>query len=427
MKHKQAWGFSALSRSETKTLTHSYHVYPARFIPQLAHALIEEFTDVGDSVWDPFCGSGTLNTEAFRMKRPNLGTDINPVAVLISKAKTALINPKRLAKNAEDILESINEEKRSESFYVSKRSLNGNLDILKEWYSQKNLIELAQILWAIESSGLEPKIKRFFLCVFSSVLKRSSMMLTASVKSQYDPNKEPAPAKDYFRLQLKSMLRANKDFYEENQFNRTRVRIVNHNAASPLATSFRIGKERFDSIITSPPYVVSYDYSDIFRLSTYFLFFQKDYLEFRKAFIGTRLRKKQRIRHELPDAVEALTEKIDDRGIQLGLYQYYVDMSRFFYRTLGHIKRDGRLVMVVGDTSLRGVHIRNASLLSEIGESAGWKLREGYKRSIPVKILPTTRNKETGKFAARTGDFSERYKSEYVLVFHRKDNAKTQR
>jgi len=252
-------------------------------------------------------------------------------------------------------------------------------------------------------------------------------MLTASVKSQYDPNKTPASPRDYFKHQLKSMVEANKEFYEENQSNSTLVRIANHNASSPLAASFRFNDNRFDSIITSPPYVVSYDYSDIFRLSTYFLFFQKDYLGFRRSFIGTCLRKQQRLTLQLPDAVSEMTGKINDYRIRRGLCQYYVDMSRFFWRSLAQIKKNGHLVMVVGDTSLRGVRIRNASLLSEIGESVGWQLKEGYRRSIPVKILPTTRNKETGKFAARKGDFSERYKLEYILVFHRRANAKAQR
>ncbi len=319
----------------------------------------------------------------------------------------------------------MNEKKRKQAFYISNGTLNGNLDILKEWYSTRNLNELAHILWCIESSQLDAKVRQFFLCALSAVLKRSSMMLTASVKSQYDPDKEPAAASDYFSLQLRSMLEANREFYEENQNNSTPTRIAKHNAASPFPPSS--GKERFSCILTSPPYVVSYDYSDIFRLSTYFLFYQKEYLDFRRKFIGTRLAKKQRVTQKLPDAVESLRGRIDDVGIQHGLEQYYVDMSRFFRRSLGRIKKNGRLVMVVGDTSLRGVHIRNASLLSEVGESAGWKLDKGFKRNIPVKILPTTCDRVTGKFVARRGDYSERYKNEYILVFKQDQNGKNNR
>jgi DNA modification methylase len=69
---KDDWSFSDIPRSETRELTHSYHLYPAKFIPQLARAFINEYTDEGGFIWDSFCGSGTLNLEALRTNRNSL-------------------------------------------------------------------------------------------------------------------------------------------------------------------------------------------------------------------------------------------------------------------------------------------------------------------------------------------------------------------
>ncbi|MDF2770112.1 MAG: methylase protein, partial [Nitrososphaeraceae archaeon] len=91
-----SWSFREIDRSETSYLTHNYHRYPAKFIPQLAARLIKENSQVEELVCDPFMGSGTTLVESIVNGRRTYGTDINPVAVLITKAKTTPINPQYL-------------------------------------------------------------------------------------------------------------------------------------------------------------------------------------------------------------------------------------------------------------------------------------------------------------------------------------------
>lgn len=45
-------------------LTHYLFRYPAKFHPPVAKALIDTFTRPGETILDPFCGSGTLALEA---------------------------------------------------------------------------------------------------------------------------------------------------------------------------------------------------------------------------------------------------------------------------------------------------------------------------------------------------------------------------
>src|SRR5205807_6618242 len=65
------------------------HPYPAKYIPQIPNALIQEFSTVGSTVGDVFCGSGTTLVEALLLKRNAVGLDANPLACLISTAKTS--------------------------------------------------------------------------------------------------------------------------------------------------------------------------------------------------------------------------------------------------------------------------------------------------------------------------------------------------
>ena len=81
-----SWSFAELDRAQTSYLTHDYHRYPAKFIPQLACRLIEENSQPGNIIYDPFTGSGTTLVEAIINGRSAYGADINPIAVLISRS-----------------------------------------------------------------------------------------------------------------------------------------------------------------------------------------------------------------------------------------------------------------------------------------------------------------------------------------------------
>lgn len=75
---------------------HEFYRYPARFTPAFARAAIEAFTGPGDFVLDPFVGGGTTLVEARLSGRPALGSDLNPLAVFVSKTKTKAYTGKDL-------------------------------------------------------------------------------------------------------------------------------------------------------------------------------------------------------------------------------------------------------------------------------------------------------------------------------------------
>lgn len=52
--------------------------HPARFIPYVPEKFIKLFTHRGETVLDPFCGSGTANVVALQLGRSSIGIDINP-------------------------------------------------------------------------------------------------------------------------------------------------------------------------------------------------------------------------------------------------------------------------------------------------------------------------------------------------------------
>jgi len=80
-----------LGHEVAETLTHGFHSYPARLHPATARVLAEllaERSPRNAVLVDPFCGSGTTLVEARAAGLRAVGTDLNPLAVLVARAKT---------------------------------------------------------------------------------------------------------------------------------------------------------------------------------------------------------------------------------------------------------------------------------------------------------------------------------------------------
>jgi site-specific DNA-methyltransferase (adenine-specific) len=60
----------------------------AMFPPSIPRYFINQYTEKGDTVLDPFSGRGTTVLEACVAGRIGIGNDLNPVAFVLTKAKS---------------------------------------------------------------------------------------------------------------------------------------------------------------------------------------------------------------------------------------------------------------------------------------------------------------------------------------------------
>lgn len=68
---------------------HSMCSYQGSFPPRLPHYFIQRFTRPGQVVLDPFCGRGTTVLQARVEGRPAIGSDLNPLAYVLTRSKSA--------------------------------------------------------------------------------------------------------------------------------------------------------------------------------------------------------------------------------------------------------------------------------------------------------------------------------------------------
>jgi SAM-dependent methyltransferase len=73
----------------------------------MARALIDEFSLPGETIFDPFCGSGTVLLEGWLKGRNVVGADLNPYGVAVTKAK---LNPPAHVNHTHRILTEVSRE-----------------------------------------------------------------------------------------------------------------------------------------------------------------------------------------------------------------------------------------------------------------------------------------------------------------------------
>ena len=156
-----SWSFGWCTARQTGYITHCYHRYPAKFIPQLAARLIEEYSEPDDVVLDPFMGSGTALVEALVAGRRAWGIDINPAAVIASRAKTTPISPIKLRAallEFEDRISWLQDEHLGRTFFpLPEPLLPGDQERLDWWFPKGQQPRLGIVLATIEAVALALK------------------------------------------------------------------------------------------------------------------------------------------------------------------------------------------------------------------------------------------------------------------------------
>lgn len=411
------WSFVEYKPSDTSKWTHGYHRYPAKFIPQLVEKLFDEYIHNRAHINDPFCGCGTTVVTAISRGFKASGTDINRIACLITKVKSTPIEPNYLDRKIGEFLARINVTQ-MDLFHIDIEPLipERHIERINYWFTQESKVELGRILRVIYEEE-DDKVRDFLLVAFSHILKSCSIWLQGSTKPTRDLKKEPAKPYEALRRHLKRMQRGNRIFYDIVP-GKTREKIKQYlDVKCADARHQQTEDDSVDLIVSSSPYVTSYEYADLHQLSTIWLDLAEDLTEYKKNFIGTSYKtyEDRRVRSRIAlSIVDKMLEESEKVAKEIGAF--FIDMEEVFDESFRIIKQGGRCCYVIGNTRLKGVDILNAEVFAESLQYSGFKLDRIIKREIPSKILPQKRDEKTGRFASNDSADSEVYPFEYIVI-----------
>lgn len=83
----------------------SMHKYWGKKPYNIISEIIKSYTQTGDTVMDPFMGSGVTITQALTLKRNAIGVDLNPISVLLARVSVERCDSDLLLKVGEDLIE----------------------------------------------------------------------------------------------------------------------------------------------------------------------------------------------------------------------------------------------------------------------------------------------------------------------------------
>ena len=267
---KEDWDFKT---ANTQHHTHGMHTYPARMVPQIANRLIKTYSQEGDVVYDPMCGSGTVLVEATLLNRRAIGTDLNPLAILLSKVKTTPIEQNYLKSSVAVFLQKIillfNRLETSKRYVPAKPDFQ-NIDF---WFKPQVVHDLSIIREAINEIDDE-NIRDFLRVPFSLTVRKSSNTRPGEFKLyRYSPTllekhnpSVPRILKSAVKIALNCLLE-----YDEATKLKSYCKICK---ADARYTDALIPSGSIDLIVTSPPYGDSHttvDYGQFSRLSLQWL------------------------------------------------------------------------------------------------------------------------------------------------------------
>lgn len=396
------WNFP----QERELKIHQIHAYPAKFPAFVTTKAIDYAKSTNTTVKtiaDIFCGCGTTALEAKRNNINYWGCDINPVATLIAKTKSRSYQLKRVEHYYKLITSSIKRRNIPDDYD------NAN-ERLKYWYSKKRYNELALLKKIIKDNiPGNSDYRLFFLCAFSNILKPASFWLTKSIKPQYDPKKKTINSFLLFKLQYDKMIVALKELPHLGNANNEII------TCNFLDQTFNFSKA--DLIVTSPPYVTSYEYADLHQLSSLWLDFTNDYKVLRKGSIGSMYHLNgEEERLELNNTAKKIVEelKVKQKEIVRSVEKYFFDMQKTAEKTHRLLNKNGLALFVIGNTEYKNVKIDNARHLAESLQNANYSSVYVVKRKISNKMLTPYRD-EQGRFTSNSKG-RKIYNEEYILV-----------
>ncbi len=250
---REYWSFNGKAVREH---VHAYFQYPAMMVPQMQGELIRAVLKTVPSirnVFDPFVGSGTVMTEAMLQGLDFTGQDINPLAVLISRAKAGPFYVRAVVDQTEELLHAIKNDRNVQ--------LEAEFAGRDKWFRRDVAIELSRIRRAIRRQRTSCS-RRFLWVALAETVRLTSNSRTSTFKLHVRPAEEIAsrntsPVQVFEEVVSKNIesLRSHHGVLKQRELlNRGNYRGSVKIHLGNSANWCPYGNDGYDLLVTSPPY-----------------------------------------------------------------------------------------------------------------------------------------------------------------------------
>lgn len=434
------WDFK---NEDTKELTHGIHTYPAVMVYPISRNIIniiKKYQQVG-VLMDPFMGSGTVLVEGILAGMDKVyGTDLNPLARLISRVKTKhlhYLDVQSAIKNLEDkinekyntyevLLDNVDSFLEENNIDITEKATNKEgwganaPKILENYIKQHNLkLEVPSFknigFWFVPNAIIElqiikeciievesKSIQDFVLVAFSEVTRlvsnrRNSEFKMYRMKAEKVKVFKPKVKQEFFKV-LEKNIGKMKEFYDrcDQMDSETDICILDNDTRELKD----VPNNCVDLVVTSPPYGDSRTtvaYGEFSRVSLQWLNFGEisdvEITGIDKSLMGgTKFKKGFEYDLHSKTLKESL-EKIlaDEKNAERAgdVYSFYRDLQEGIHSITQKCKINSYQFWVVGNRTVKGENLKTSDIIIEMGKECGLEHVYTIGRNIPNKVMPS--------------------------------------
>ncbi len=414
--------YTAYTKTEQKELSfygeqllrgrHRVHPYPAMLHPLLVDFLIDTYAEKEDVIFDPFCGSGVTLLQSGINGHESIGFDINPLALLIARAKTQIYQEEKLLREFEDLKKTV---------YQNASPLfndNDKIDVPKiknrdYWYSKSVIDDLGRIRFVLKNNPY--KYKDFFMANFAFICRDQSLTRKGEFK-RYRLNKEKiAKAKNEVFTRFFSHTQKMIKVFLNTDIPRKKSKPILANSENKISA-----KIKYDLVITSPPYGDSRTTVAYGQYSS----FGSEWINNLNGHAGNSgysidrecLGKESQLSGDL-DNYKLLTEVVEKiKSVDPKRANEVLFFFNGYYKAIRNIIRNlnkkGKVCFIVGNRTVKGFQIPMDQITASFIDNMGLNFEGIFIRDILNKVMPS-KNSPSNK----AGEKSRTMTHEYVVVF----------
>ncbi len=370
---------------DTTTLPrHRWYYYKEGFSPNLVEKAIEHVgVKKGELIIDPFNGGGTTTLTSSLLGHNSIGIEVNPFTSFLSDAKIKNADLSKFNNLEGNLFKAIDRGAKSPLLGYSTFSETENL---KRWLFNDSVLNSFEAGWqdsnTIQSYDIRKLVK---LALISSAMKNGNAKRDGKCLRYRDNWDKNSFNKDTFSETLFNSISIIKDDIKSNPI-QSRSKVLKGDCRSVLEGSDEL--KNFKLCVTSPPYLNTFDYTDIYRpelfLGKFIQTSQKLYdlrLETVRSHVQAKwdmpilsdfgLLYEQTMKH-----INENKENLMHKNIPFMIQAYFEDMLNILKLLKAKAAKDAQIWFVVSNSAYAGLEIPVDLIIGDIASKAGWYLKE---------------------------------------------------
>lgn len=375
------------------------HPFAARMAPEIAFEALKGLKK-NSTVLDPMVGSGTVLRTVSEHGYNGIGFDIDPLAVLMSKAWTTPFNPEKIKSKAEELIDEVNSLNLNSIYLPWIDDDPATKTFINFWFGKKQANSLRKLSFAI--SNHKGAYNDLLKVAFSRLIitKTKGASLAADVSHSRPHRVYEKNDFDVLTSFASSCDALAKIFEKQKPKGKINVQL------GDARNLKEVSDKSISAIITSPPYLNALDYMRGHKLSLVWLGHKiNDLGSVRSNSVGV---------EKAPDSVADLQlateltkgithlEKLPQRT-QSMIKRYALDMYGVVEESARVLEKQGKATFVVGNSCINEIFVENALIVRNSCQMVGLRLVNQKEREIPQskRYLPPPSYENVSAFKSR--------------------------